>query len=216
MKKRILCLGAGGSTKVIIDILNEKDDNDIIGILDDDLNKQNKIYYNHKIIGTINDILSFKPDFDEALICVGATRDTQNRDKIFNYLKKKKVKIGAVISKNTIISPSVKMGVGVIIMPGVIVNAHSTIGDNVFINTGSIVEHDCTIRKSSFLSPGVVLSGCVTIGENSFIGSNSVLSGHIKTGDYVTVGAGSVVVRDIPNSTIAYGNPSHKKNLKRN
>lgn len=47
----------------------------------------------------------------------------------------------------------------------------------------------------------------VTIGDNVWIGGNSVIFPGVTIGDNVTVGGGSVVTKDIPDNTLAYGNP---------
>lgn len=46
-----------------------------------------------------------------------------------------------------------------------------------------------------------------TIGNNVKICANSVVIGSIKIGDNVIIGAGAVVNKDIPNNSIAVGNP---------
>ena len=47
----------------------------------------------------------------------------------------------------------------------------------------------------------------VTIGDNVWIGGNTVICPGVHVGDNVVIGAGSVVTRDIPDWSIAVGNP---------
>lgn len=47
----------------------------------------------------------------------------------------------------------------------------------------------------------------VTIGDNCWIGGNSVICPGVHIGDNVVIGAGSVVTRDIPDWSVAAGNP---------
>lgn len=47
----------------------------------------------------------------------------------------------------------------------------------------------------------------VTIGDNVWIGGNSVICPGITIGDHVVIGAGSVVTKDIPDWSVAAGNP---------
>lgn len=47
----------------------------------------------------------------------------------------------------------------------------------------------------------------VTIGDNVWIGGNTVVCPGVTIGSNVVIGAGSVVTRDIPDWTIAAGNP---------
>ncbi len=47
----------------------------------------------------------------------------------------------------------------------------------------------------------------VTIGNNVWIGGGAIILPGVTIGDNVVIGAGSVVTKDIPDNTIAYGNP---------
>lgn len=47
----------------------------------------------------------------------------------------------------------------------------------------------------------------ITIGDNVWIGGNSVVCPGVHIGDNVVIGAGSVVTKDIPDWSIAAGNP---------
>ena len=50
-------------------------------------------------------------------------------------------------------------------------------------------------------------SAPVIIGNNVWIGGGTIILPGVKIGDNVVIGAGSVVTKDIPDNTIAYGNP---------
>jgi len=210
-EKNFICIGAGGSTRVIIDIIKEQKKNKIIGILDDDKSLLETDFMGIKVIGKTTDIVDLDSDkFDEVIVCVGATKDTYNRRIIYEFLKLNNIKVGSVISNYATISLNALISDGLILMPGVIINSGCRIGENVFLNTGSIVEHDCILESNVFLSPGVVLSGGITIKSNSFVGSGTIVSTGIVIGHNVTIGAGSVVVKDVPNNVIVYGNPANK------
>lgn len=47
----------------------------------------------------------------------------------------------------------------------------------------------------------------VNIGNNDWIGGNSVICPGVTIGDNVVIGAGSVVTKDIPDWSVAAGNP---------
>ena len=101
-----------------------------------------------------------------------------------------------------------------------------SIGNNVIITTGvHILTHDFTwmvlreMHRRPFGS-----AGAVRIGNNVFIGMNAIILKGVTIGDNVVIGAGSVVYRDIPDNTIAAGNPArvittmekaYEKHLKR-
>ncbi|MBF0784429.1 sugar O-acetyltransferase [Muribacter muris] len=47
----------------------------------------------------------------------------------------------------------------------------------------------------------------ITIGDNVWIGGNAVIMPNVCIGNNVVIGAGSIVTRDIPDNSIAAGNP---------
>ena len=47
----------------------------------------------------------------------------------------------------------------------------------------------------------------VTIGNNVWIGGGAIIMPGVTIGNNVVIGAGSIVTKDIPDNTIAYGNP---------
>ena len=55
---------------------------------------------------------------------------------------------------------------------------------------------------------GAGKNGIPTIGDNVSLGANVVIIGGVKIGNNVTIGAGSVVVKDIPDNSVAVGNPA--------
>lgn len=48
----------------------------------------------------------------------------------------------------------------------------------------------------------------VIIGSNVFVGVNSIIMPGVTIGDKVVIGAGSVVTKDIPDNSVAVGNPA--------
>lgn len=48
----------------------------------------------------------------------------------------------------------------------------------------------------------------ITIGNNVWVGGNSTILMGVTIGDNVVIGAGSVVNKDIPDNTLAVGNPA--------
>lgn len=91
---------------------------------------------------------------------------------------------------------------------GSIDNGHEflvTIGDNVTLASGcKLLTHDGSTKKII----GYSRVGRIDIGNDVFIGGSSVVLPNVKIGNRVIVGAGSVVTKDIPDNSIAVGNPA--------
>jgi maltose O-acetyltransferase len=108
-----------------------------------------------------------------------------------------------LIKKELIFKKNVFVGRGVLIDP----EYHwlISIGRNSVLTSGvTILAHDGSTSNLG----GYTKVGKVSIGENTFIGVKSIILPGVKIGDNVIIGAGSVVTKDIPNGSIAAGNPA--------
>lgn len=115
------------------------------------------------------------------------------------------------VHPSAILSPYSKIGEGSVVMQGVILQSDVTIGKHCIINTGASVDHECVIGNFVHISPHATLCGNVKVGEGSWIGAGSVVIPGVKIGKWCTIGAGSIVIRDIPDNSVAFGNPCKVK-----
>lgn len=100
-------------------------------------------------------------------------------------------------------------------------------GDNVYFNVHCVVLDSApvTIGSNVFFAPNVQLYTAthpleadlrrtlesalpITIGDDCWIGGNSVICPGITIGKGCVIGAGSVVTQDIPDNSLAVGNPA--------
>lgn len=80
-----------------------------------------------------------------------------------------------------------------------------TIGNNVTVAGGaSLLTHDGSTKKIL----GYSKVGRIDIGDDVFIGAMSIILPNVKIGNRVVIGAGSIVTKDIPDNSIAAGNPA--------
>ncbi len=83
---------------------------------------------------------------------------------------------------------------------------HISIGDNVTLAPRvHILAHDASMK--TFL--GFTRVANIKIGDNVFVGAGAIILPGVTVGDNVIIGAGSIVTKDIPNDSIALGNPAH-------
>lgn len=122
------------------------------------------------------------------------------------------IQSGAKIGKNCSIGQNVNIGPNVII------------GDNVKIQNNVSVYEGVTIEDDVFLGPSCVFTNDLTprakfpkgkenyiktlIKQGASIGANATIICGNTIGQNAMIGAGSVVTKDIPDSTLAYGNPA--------
>ena len=79
-----------------------------------------------------------------------------------------------------------------------------SIGNCVTLTGVKILTHD----GSTQIPFGVSSVGKVTIGDEVFVGHGTIILPNVKIGSRVVVGAGSVVTKDIPDNSVAAGNPA--------
>ena len=101
------------------------------------------------------------------------------------------------------------VGTGFTRMGGVIIDPshcwHITIGDNVTLAPRvHILAHDASAKV--FL--GYTRVENTRIGNNVFIGAGAIVLPGVTIGNNVVIGAGSVVSQDIPEDSVAVGNPA--------
>lgn len=187
--------GASGHAKVIMDILQACGD-DVGKIFDDNAAVQ-QLNGNQVFQFDVNDL-----DGAKVIVSIG-----NNRARKHVVEKIGKGSFGVAVHPFTSVSSKSKIQEGTVIMAGVCINSDSTIGKHCIVNTGASIDHDCKIGDYVHISPGSVLCGSVSVGEGTLIGAGSVVIPGIKIGRWCTIGAGSVIIRDIPDHSVAVGNP---------
>ena len=117
------------------------------------------------------------------------------------------IEFATAIHPSAIVSPAAKIGTGAVVMAGTVINAEANIGKHCIVNTGASIDHECIVEDYCHIAPGVNISGASHIGEGTWVGVGTCVIQGINIGKNCFIGAGSVVVKDIPDNTIAYGNP---------
>jgi maltose O-acetyltransferase len=81
------------------------------------------------------------------------------------------------------------------------------VGNNVFFGPGVHI-YTATHPLDAIERRTVEFSKPVSIGNDCWIGGNTVICPGVKIGAGCTIGAGSVVTKDIPDNSLAVGNPA--------
>jgi sugar O-acyltransferase (sialic acid O-acetyltransferase NeuD family) len=205
----VVGIGAGGHTKVLLDILRLMHTYHVVGLLDPGC--VGVSVSGVPVLGG-DDLLPrlFADGIAAAFIGMGGVGDNTLRLKLFEKVQTAGFTFINVVHPAAILAYGVQLGQGVAIMAGVVINPDTKIGDNVIINTGALVEHDCEIGSHVHISPGAVLCGGVRVGMGAHIGAGATVRQYITIGEHALVGAGAVVVKDVPARTVVVGIPAHQ------
>jgi len=191
IKPNIILIGGGGHCISVIDVIENDNKYNIIGILDSNSKEKNILGY--KILGGDNLIPELVNENTYFLITVGQIKSFSIRKKIAKILIENNAKLATLISTLAYVSKHATIGEGSIIMNGAVVNAMSTIGKNCIINTKSNVEHGVSIGDFCHISTSAVVNGDSIIGKGSFIGSNATISNNISVKENSIISAGKFI-----------------------
>lgn len=202
--KRLLIIGTGGQSKVVLDCaLETKAYSNIAFMTNDTCSKDImglSIFYED--VTTIEDISN---KFDEVIVAIG---NNSTRLKKSRYYAENGIKLATLIHPSAVVSRFSTIGEGTVALANAVVNPYAVVGRACIINTGAIVEHDCILGDGVHMSPKSVIGGTVTVGQESWLCIGSTVTNDVNIGDRVIVGAGAVVLNDVSNDVLVAGIPA--------
>ena len=86
-------------------------------------------------------------------------------------------------------------------------DGHIYVGDKVMFGPNVTVTTASHPVDPTLRSRGLQFNKAVYIGENAWIGAGAIIMPGIRIGRDAVIGAGSIVTRDVPERTVAVGNP---------
>lgn len=202
LNNKLIILGSGGHSKVVIEIIKQNLQYEIVGLIDKNVGDKT---LDIPIIGNDNDLVGiYERGVKNAFVAIGNNTVRRN---LSILLKKIGFNLINVISKNAIVSGSAKLGNGILLMPASIINSSSQIDDGCIINTNSSIDHDCIIGKYTHIAPGCAIAGNVRIGNNCFLGVGSKVINGIEIQDETIIGAGSTIIENMEGYSTIVGTP---------
>lgn len=113
-----------------------------------------------------------------------------------------------LVHPNAYISPQARIGTGCIVSPFASVGTNAQLEDHILLVMYASVAHDCIIGSYCSLSPYSAAAGGVVVGPKVFFGSCAVVTPMRRIGQESKIAAGAVVYRDVPEQSLATGNPA--------
>jgi len=207
--EKLIGFGAGGHARVIIELIQNRDDYELVGLLTPDSSLYDSAFLGVPVLGN-DDLLPvlYAQGIRNFFVGVGGTADNMPRKRLFEFARHVGMQPVTLIHSQAIVSPSAKVDPGTVILAGAILNAGASVGSNCIVNTGAIIEHDCVIGDHVHIATGARLAGMVQVGDGAHIGIGATIKQGIKIGERAVVGAGAVVVKDVSSQTVVVGVPA--------
>lgn len=201
--EEILIVGAGGHSKVIVDILQQNMEYEIAGLID---MPGTSGFWGIPVIGRDEDLVRLRNEMhvNHAFVALGNGR---LREKVTQKAIAAGFALVSIISRDAVVSRHARIGNGTVIMPGAVINADAVIGDGCIVNTNASVDHECQIGDYTHIAPGCALSGKTVIGRQCMLGTGCRVIDGINIGDDTIIGAGTVVIDSIAGNCTVVGVP---------
>lgn len=204
--EQIFVYGAGGHAKVVMSIVEEQGIYGVAVVADDSPDMAGGVLLGHTVVIGREGFLEKTRSAGVAggIIAVG---DNRSRLLLASWASRMGLKLITAVHPSAVVGPGCVIGAGSVLMAGTVINIDTAVGSSVIVNTSASVDHDCILDDGVHVAPGCRLCGGVTVKEGALIGAGSVLVPGVTVGRDAVVGAGSVVIGDIPDGTVAAGNP---------
>jgi sugar O-acyltransferase (sialic acid O-acetyltransferase NeuD family) len=208
MTQRVIVIGGSDQGRQAIDIIEQLDGMEIVGVLDRQP-LEGELIAGHPVLGSDED-LSASAESSRATAFVVAIGDNFSRQRVLTreMAACPQLEPVRVVHPSAVVARTAEIGRGTIIMAGVVVSNACRIGAGALLGTRSSLDHDTVLGDYASLAPAATTGGGVRIGECTAIGLGANVIHGIAIGNNSVVGAGALVLEDVPDGVVAYGAPA--------
>jgi len=175
-----------------------------------------------RIIGIIDDSRPDLADFPDAPALLGGIADWQPGDqlhllaigepvvrwKIAKALEARGARFATLIHPTAYVAKSATISSGAVVAPLSFVGPKAVVGAHAALNVQCALGHDAVLGRASVLSPGAKVNGGARIGEATLLGAQAAIAPGVSLGSFAKLSAGSVLTGDLPDGSLAVGNPA--------
>jgi len=194
---RVIVLGGGFGAMQVIDILLNNHNNQIVGILDDNIKLKNTEIFGIKIIGKTDTLKKLWKDkaFDKAIISIST--NIPFRKELYSKSKKLNIPFINAICPTVRINRYSTIGEGNVICSQSHIGTCSSIGNNNFISSQANIEHHNVWGSHITTGPNCSTSSRVKIGDSVKFGMGIFIQPGISIGDNCLISSGSIITKSI-------------------
>ena len=204
-KKKVVIIGAGEYSRVILEIFNLSDDIEAAGYVDDNKSLHGKVFAGIPVLGgsgVLSDL--HKQDIDYFIVSIGVPKI---RSLLFNRCLDAGLKPINAIHPRSCVSLSAEIQGGAVIEAFSVIAVNSVVERGSFVTQNCSVSHDCRLKEFCHLAPGCHLGGAVNVGRGTLIGVGAAIAPHLDIGNHVIVTPGTSIDSSIPGGSVVEGVP---------
>ena len=145
---------------MIAETIDLIDDLQLVGFIDDQLEKGTLLTADVRVIGSVKDIEAVSGQCDTFVMGIG---NNEIRKQVMER-HSNRMNFETVIHPRAVVSKTASIQAGTIVLAGAVINANTKIGTCCIINSNVVVDHDCAVGDFTHLTIGTL------VGSNSEIG----------------------------------------------
>lgn len=204
----VTIIGAGGFGREVFQYAHDTGRFRVVGFLDDRQADELTIPDGLPLVGSIS---AYEPSEGQRFLM--AVGDPEARAKIAKRIQASGGQFETIVHPASYVASTASIGKGSIIAPFASVGASAALAELCQVHFYASVAHDVRVGKYSALSPYAAVNGGGRLGECSFMGTRATVNPLKAVGDHSKVAAGAVVYQDVPDWSLAAGNPAKARRL---
>lgn len=198
---KVIIYGGGGLSKMIIESVRVLGVYQIVGIIDDHMNKGDDVIGAPVLGGAEMLTELFDQGVRTAVNSVGGIGDYKVRLNVFHTLADAGFICPPIVHPTAHVDPSAQLEAGVLVLAQSYVSGNSRIGMGALINNSVVISHDCLVGVCANFSPGAMIAGDAVIGDFTQIGMNATVNIGVHVGKECLIGNGATIKHDVPDGT---------------
>lgn len=207
MIKDIYIVGASGFGREVAWLIEELNEWNIVGFIDDNVKLKDTYINGIKVVGPTDYLMNLKKN----TCVVVAIGKSSIREMVVHKLKENQnIVFPNIIAKDVRISNTNILGEGNIICSHSVLTVNINLGNFNHVNLDCTIGHDVEIKDYVTVYPSVNVSGNVNIGNKCEIGTGTQVIQGLNIFENSIVGAGAIVCKDICESGTYVGIPAKK------